>query len=83
MAFTALLDANVLYPAPLRDLLLQLTTAKDVARLQHFSTHIGHRNTGRINPGDPLVIYWPGRSVYMALSEEIGLCWRDEPCSVC
>ena len=28
MAFTALLDANVLYPAPLRDLLLQLTTAK-------------------------------------------------------
>ena len=27
MAFTALLDANVLYPAPLRDLLLQLTTA--------------------------------------------------------
>lgn len=28
MAFTALFDANVLYPAPLRDLLLQLATAK-------------------------------------------------------
>ena len=28
MAFTALFDANVLYPAPLRDLLLQLATTK-------------------------------------------------------
>ncbi len=28
MAFTALFDANALYPAPLRDLLLQLATTK-------------------------------------------------------
>ena len=28
MAFTALLDANVLYPAPLRDLLLQIAVTK-------------------------------------------------------
>ena len=28
MAFTALFDANVMYPAPLRDLLLQLATTK-------------------------------------------------------
>ena len=28
MTVTALLDANVLYPAPLRDLLLQLAVAK-------------------------------------------------------
>ena len=37
-------------------------------QFQHFSAHIGHRNTGRINPGDMLVIYWPGQSVYMGIS---------------
>ena len=25
-------------------------------QFQHFSAHIGHRNTGQINPGDILVI---------------------------
>lgn len=38
MAYTALLDANVLYPAPVRDILLQLAVA-DVYRAR-WSAHI-------------------------------------------
>ena len=46
---------------------------------QHFSPSTGHQFIRQIDPGDMLVIYWPGHSVYMGISvaAEAGPHWLN------